>query len=83
MSIPRDKVFHLAGGALGAVAVIVLVEVAWHFGIHWAALGGAVLVGIGYEAQQKVRGEGDPSWPDALATIAGGIGVAVVTWCAL
>ncbi len=81
--IPRDKLFHLSGGAFVAVAVLVLLEVAWHFGPHWAALCGAVLAGVGHEALQKVRGEGEPSWPDALATIAGGIGVAVVTWCAL
>ncbi len=78
MTIERDKVFHIAGGALAAAAVIVLVEVAFRFGVQWACLGGAVLVGLGYEVQQKVRGDGVPSWPDALATVAGGALVALI-----
>jgi hypothetical protein len=76
--IERDKVFHIGGGALTAAAVIVLVHVAASFGIAWACLAGAVLVGIGYEVQQKIRGEGVPSWPDALATAAGGAIVALI-----
>lgn len=81
--IERDKVFHIGGGALSAAAVIVLVEVAWHFGIPWAALAGAALVGIGYEAQQMIRKEGTVSVADALATAAGGAVVALIAWGAL
>jgi hypothetical protein len=80
--IPRDKLFHIGGGALSAAAVLVLLEVGWHFGAHWASLCGAVLVGFGYEWQQKVRKEGEVSALDALATVAGGAVVALIAWAA-
>lgn len=74
----QDKVFHIGGGALSAVAVIVLVNFGAVYGAAWAAVAGAMLVGIGYELQQKLRGEGEPSWEDAAATAVGGALVAVL-----
>ena len=74
----RDKVFHIGGGAMSAVAVIVLCNFGARFGLAWAAIAGAMLVGICYELQQKIRGEGEPSWEDAAATALGGAFVAVL-----
>lgn len=71
----NDYVKHAAFGAASAVAAVVIVEVARRLGMPWAMFLAAVIVGTAYEWQQDLRGEGDPSWRDALATSAGGAGV--------
>jgi hypothetical protein len=70
--MPRDKLFHLTLGLLaGAVAYLALI-------VHSTLGLGAMLAfittvtGIGYEAQQRIRREGQVEALDALATAAPG-----------
>ncbi len=76
MALAKDKILHVAFGAGSALAAVLIVEVAHRFGLSWAMLLAAAMIGVGYELQQKLRGNGQPSWADALATSAGGAGVA-------
>lgn len=68
MKIPRDKIMHLILGNIALAATLLLVLVFEQFGAGPAAALATTLVGVGYELQQKIRGEGEPSWQDAAAT---------------
>lgn len=70
--LPKDKLLHAAFGALTAVAVVPLLYITVRFGAAVAMVIAAVMMGVGYELQQKLRGDGEPSWADALATAVGG-----------
>lgn len=76
----RDKVMHAAGGVMVAFAVLPLVWVAAYWGIPWAMLAAAAAVGVAYEVQQRIRGEGQPDPVDALATASGGALPALLVW---
>jgi hypothetical protein len=81
MSIPRDKLLHIAAGAVAGLAFIALVLVTTHAGLAWAVLAAGALTGFGYEGLQRYRGEGRVELADALATTAGGALVALaVAW---
>jgi hypothetical protein len=69
--VPRDKLMHMGMGVATVVGAAVICIVArYNFGFAMAIA--TTLVGIAYEAQQKYRGEGEPSWADAAATSAPG-----------
>jgi hypothetical protein len=70
--LPKDKLLHAAFGALTAVSVVGLVYVVVYFGAPLAMWAGATALGGGYELQQRLRGDGEPDWKDALATSVGG-----------
>lgn len=77
----RDKVQHLAGGAL-----VQLIAERWLPDWHWLALVGmaAVSIEIVEVARYLLRGPSafladKPSWRDVLVTVAGG----VLAWLAL
>ena len=72
MNIPRDKILHLA---LGLIALLAAMTAIWLHSI--AGLGptlayATTVVGVGYEVQQRIRGEGQVEALDALATAAPG-----------
>ena len=69
---------HVAFGVCAGVGAIVLVWLEARFGLGVAAIVSAACLGLGYEAVQRLRREGVPSWRDALATAAGGGLVAAV-----
>ena len=70
--MPRDKILHLA---LGLIALLAAMTAIW---LHSIAGMGPTLayvttvVGVGYEVQQRIRGEGQVESLDALATAAPG-----------
>ena len=76
--LPHDKANHAIYGAgfglLGAIG-------AWHLGFTpWMfALGLSAIAGVAKEIADKLGDTGTPSVPDALATVAGGVVVAVAT----
>lgn len=72
MTIPRDKILHLA---LGLIALLAAMTAIWLHSI--AGLGPTLayvttVVGVGYEVQQRICGEGQVEALDALATAAPG-----------
>lgn len=73
--IERDEQLHLAFGAAAALAMLGVLAVQQHFGPRWAVMAAVAGLAIGYELVQKLRAEGQPSWADALAGIAGGAGL--------
>jgi hypothetical protein len=81
----RDKVLHFAFGLASALAAIAVVEIRDRFGLPAACLALAAAVGVGYEVVQKLRGSGEPSVRDALATAAGGamLSLALLAYSAL
>lgn len=74
----KDKLLHLAMGAVAGVITIVLVLLAVNVGLPAAIVAAGAAVGIGYEAQQHYRKEGTVEVADALATTAGAALVAIV-----
>jgi hypothetical protein len=76
----QDKVFHLAAGALVALAAWALIALAPQLGTQPAMAIAAAAVGVAYELVQRLRGEGVPDPADALATAAGGGLVALLVW---
>ena len=72
MTIPRDKILHIA---LGLIALLAAMTAIW---LHSIAGLGATLayvttvVGVGYEVQQRIRGEGQVEALDAVCTAAPG-----------
>lgn len=81
MKLAPDKLLHLKLGLAAALALVVVA------GVATATLSGAVALGsiacgIGYELQQRIRGDGEPSWQDALATAVPGCSLALVMFLA-
>lgn len=77
--IARDKLLHLLMGIATVAAMLLLVMVQARFGLGPALALATTLMGVGYEAQQRYRGEGQVEWQDALATAAPGL----VAWAGL
>ena len=76
--VPKDKLWHLGMGVATVIGAAVVITVAgYSFGFALALT--TTLVGIAYEAQQKVRKEGEPSFMDAAATAAPGF----VAWAVI
>jgi len=69
--IPRDKKLHFALGIL-AVFTAVVVAVVWDYAPGFAMALASTAMGVGYEAQQKYRGESGVSVADAIFTAAPG-----------
>jgi Co/Zn/Cd efflux system component len=69
--IAKDKLMHGAFGAAASAGAFALAK----FGVIFAMLLAAVAVGVAYELVQKLRGEGQPDWRDALATAIGGAAI--------
>lgn len=68
----RDKLLHLT---LGLIALLAAMTAIWLHSV--AGLGPTLayvttIVGVGYEVQQRIRGEGQVEALDALATAAPG-----------
>lgn len=76
MKIPADKLMHLQGGAVVALAMLAIVLLAVYVSKPLAVAAGSVAVAIGIELYQKWRKEGDPSWPDAAASALPGLALA-------
>ena len=72
MTIPRDKLLHLALGCLAAAVAYLALIVHSTFGLGPMLAFITTVVGIGYEAQQRIRREGRVEALDALATAAPG-----------
>ena len=69
--IERDKKLHFALGVLAVIAAVV-VSAVWQYAPGFALALASTAMGIGYEWQQKFRGEGDVSFWDAAFTAAPG-----------
>ena len=70
--IPKDKVLHLALGALSVGCAVGALTVYALFGPGPCLAYTSTTVGVLYEVQQHYRGEGEPDLLDALATAAPG-----------
>lgn len=66
--IPRDKLLHLALGALAVACAVGALTVYALFGLGPCLAYTSTTVGVLYELQQHYRGEGQPDALDALAT---------------
>ncbi len=73
IKIPADKLLHLQGGAIVALAMLAVAALAIYVGLWVAVAAGSVAIGVGLELYQKKRGEGVPSWPDAAASALPGL----------
>lgn len=71
--LPADKVAHLKGGAVVALAMLAFVLIGLHVGLWAGVAAGSLGVGIGLELYQRLRSEGYPSWPDAIASALPGL----------
>lgn len=71
--LPIDKVQHLGMGLATIVAVLLINYVYQHYGWGPALALSTTLMGLGYEAQQWYRKEGEPSLKDAAATALPGV----------
>lgn len=82
MEIPRDKLLHLGLGALLALLLVAVLEVARLAGPGWALALGSIALGLGVEGYQQLRGEGKWELRDAAATAAAGVllGLAYEFW---
>lgn len=78
MTIAKDKRLHAAGGVVVALFVVALDWLARSVGLWAACLAAGAAVAVGWELLQRYRGEGQASWRDALAGIAGSAGAAAV-----
>jgi hypothetical protein len=70
--IARDKILHLALGCLAAAVAYLALIVHSTFGLGPMLAFITTVVGIGYEAQQRFRREGQVEALDAIATAAPG-----------
>ena len=66
--IQRDKVLHLALGAIAVVCALAGLWVLDTWGVGALLAYTSTAVGVLYEAQQKFRGEGQVELLDAAAT---------------
>lgn len=74
----KDTLWHLAMGVAAVFGTLLLLAIAKH-NIGAALAAASTLMGLAYEGQQKIRGEGAPSVLDAAATAAPGF----LAWGAL
>lgn len=82
MKIPADKILHLKGGALVALAMLITVLLAVYVGL-WAGMAfGTVAINVGVEVYQKKRKEGVASWADAGVGSLPGLVAAGGLWAA-
>lgn len=70
--IPRDKVLHVGLGVLAVLCAYVALWVHAAFGLGACMAFTTTAVGVLYEVQQRVRGEGQVEVLDAAATAAPG-----------
>ena len=70
--MPRDKILHLALGCLAAAVAYVALIVHSTLGLGPMLAFITTITGVGYEAQQRIRREGQPDALDAIATAAPG-----------
>lgn len=75
MKIRSDLKKHAMLCAVAALCVLPLLWLAERVGLWAACLAAGVSLAVAYELLQLYRGEGEPSWQDALA---GSIGAAAV-----
>lgn len=75
ITIPKDKLQHVALGAIYVAAGFAHSYVADKYGWGAAAAFDAALGGVAYEVNQRVRGEGEVSVADALASALPGAAV--------
>ena len=68
----RDKALHLALGCIAAAVAYLALIVHSTFGLGPMLAFCTTVTGIGYEAQQRIRREGQVEALDALATAAPG-----------
>ena len=68
--IQKDKLYHLIGGALALAMSAALLWVMRHAGVPVATALAGVALGVGLEAYQWVRKEGEPDAEDAIYTAA-------------
>ena len=78
--LAKDKKMHIAACAVAAVLSVVLAVLGQRVGLWAAALAGGTAVAVGYELLQKYRGEGEPSWKDAVAGIVGAVVVSLLAF---
>lgn len=79
MTIPRDKLLHIALGVLAIGCALAALMIHAFFGLGACLAYTTTAVGVLYEAQQWYRREGEPDLMDALATAAPGF----VAWAIL
>lgn len=72
MTIPRDKLLHLALGALAILCAVVGLVVLRQYGLGALLAYTTTVVGVLYECQQQYRGEGTADVLDAVYTAAPG-----------
>jgi hypothetical protein len=82
MKIPADKIKHLQGGAVVALAMLAVVAIAVYVSRPLAVAAGSLATAIGIELYQRWRQEGEPSWPDAVASALPGLVAAGALWAA-
>jgi hypothetical protein len=82
MKLASDKLLHLKLGLAVALALVLVVCLADMVSQSAGVAVGAIACGIGYELQQKIRGDGEPSWQDALASAVPGCSIALVMFLA-
>ena len=70
--LPRDKLLHIALGVLAIACALLALVVYERFGLGPTLAYVTTIVGVGYEVQQRIRGEGQVEALDALATAAPG-----------
>lgn len=66
--MPRDKVLHLALGAIAVACALPGLRVLDTWGVGALLAYASTAVGVLYEGQQKFRGEGQVELADAAAT---------------
>ena len=72
MNIPRDKLLHIALGVLAIVCALAALMIHAFFGLGPTLAYTTTAVGVGYEVQQRIRGEGQVEALDAVCTAAPG-----------
>lgn len=74
----NDKLIHFGAGGATALVFLLLHWLALSFSPWLACLLAGTIVGVGYEAQQRWRGEGNSDSTDAFATILGAWAVCIL-----
>ena len=70
--LPKDKLTHIALGVLAIGCALLALAIFQRFGLGACMAFTTTAVGVLYEVQQKVRGEGQVEVLDAVATAAPG-----------
>jgi hypothetical protein len=66
--MPKDKILHIILGVISCLAGVVGAHIYSVWGLGPLLAYTSTTVGAAYEAQQKIRGEGQVEFLDALAT---------------